>query len=165
MAKGKTGVPEKKKGASSTKKKAGPKGGDYTKDYAFALYMQKIPQGEIADRLHVSQQTISTWKTTGEWEAKRAAKSISVGELIAKTLQKANEMLDAEDFNADAFAKAVAQLKTLKTGDTVDDAIMCFMGFQNYLMQQAAAFEIDEAFMKKLVSLQDHFIKYRMGNG
>lgn len=153
------------KAVQKAKKKAGPKGLDYNRDYAFTLYMQKKPQGEIAARCNVSQQTITNWKQVDNWEAKRAAKSISVGELIAKTLQKANEMLDADDFNADAFAKAVAQLKTLKTGNTVDDAIMCFMTFQNYLMEQAVAFEIDEAFIKKLVSLQDHFIKYRMGNG
>ncbi len=174
------------KAAQKAKKKAGPKGADHNKDYAFILYMQKASQGDIAERCGVSQQTVSAWKTAGEWEAKRAAQSISINELIAKTLQKANGMLDAENFNADAFAKAIAQLKTLKTGNTVDDEITCFMAFQTHLIEQRGIdSSADEDFLKelfrmkdhketiahfhayfikRLVRLQDSYIKIRMGN-
>jgi transcriptional regulator with XRE-family HTH domain len=135
------------------------------KHYAFILYMQNIAQKEIATRSNVAEQTVSEWKRTGNWEAKRAAKTISIDELIVKALGKINEMLDEKDFNADAFAKAVAQLKTLKQRNTVDDEIMCFMDFQNFLLERRQAEGLEDDFLKRLTKLQDYYIQFKMGNG
>ncbi len=137
---------------------------DGSQDYAYILFMQKTPQKDIAERVGVSEKTVGEWKKKGNWEAKRAAKTISMDELIVKALGKINDLLDSDDFNADSFAKAVAQLKTLKTSNTVDDEIMCFMEFQNYLMQRRHTDKIDEAFIKQLTRLQDAYIQTRMGN-
>lgn len=138
---------------------------DGSRDYAFILFMQRTTQNDIAERVGVSVQTISDWKKKDNWEAKRAAKTISMDELIVKALGKINEMLNKEDFNADAFAKAVAQLKTLKTSNTVDDEIMCFMSFQNFLMERRHIDKIDESFLRQITKLQDNYIQFRLGNG
>lgn len=135
-----------------------------TKHYAFLMYMQGVQQNEIAERSNVSAQTISTWKQEGNWEVKRAAKTISMDELIVKALNKINEMLDDENFNADSFAKAVAQLKTLKHRNTVDDEIMCFMDFQNFLMERRQTYGIAPDFLKQLTKLQDSYIQLKLGN-
>lgn len=138
---------------------------DGNKEYAYILFMQRIQQKDIAERVGVTEKTVSKWKIEGNWEAKRAAKTISMNELIVKALGKINELLDDEKFNADAFAKAVAQLKTLKVSNTVDDEIMCFMSFQTFLMEYRHLENIDEVFIKQLVKLQDTYIQKRMGNG
>jgi len=137
---------------------------DGSREYAFMLFMQRVSQNEIAARVSRSIQTISDWKKNDNWEAKRAAKSISMDELIVKALGKINEMLNQKDFNADAFAKAVAQLKTLKQRNTVDDEIMCFMDFQNFIIERRNIDDISEEFIKRLTRLQDTFIQFRMGN-
>ncbi len=135
------------------------------KHYGFILYMQNIQQTEIAERCNVTAATVSDWKKKENWEAKRAAKTISMDELIAKALMKINELLDSDNFNDDAFAKAVAQLKTLKHRNTVDDEIMCFMDFQNFLIEKRYTEKIDEDFIKKLTKLQDMYIQLKLGNG
>ncbi len=137
---------------------------DGNKEYAYILFMQRVAQKDIAERVGVTEKTVSRWKIDGNWEAKRAAKTISMDELIVKALGKINELLDSDDFNADSFAKAVAQLKTLKTSNTIDDEIMCFMDFQNYLMERRLIDKIDETFIKQLTKLQDSFIQMRLGN-
>ena len=44
------------------KEKAGIRVKDPQKyEYAYLLYMQKVPQKEIAERVGVSQQTLSKW--------------------------------------------------------------------------------------------------------
>ncbi|TAD94503.1 MAG: hypothetical protein EAY75_00020 [Bacteroidetes bacterium] len=61
------------------KTNAAPNG---SRDYAFMLFMQRVPQQDIAQRCQVSQQTISAWKTKDNWEAKRASKTISMDALV-----------------------------------------------------------------------------------
>lgn len=140
------------------------KAADGSKDYAYILFMQRVQQKEIAKRVGVTENTISGWKIAGNWEAKRTAKTISMDELVTKSLKRIGDLLDSDDFNADSFAKAVAQLKTLKTSNTVDDEIMCFMNFQNFLMDRRIVEKIEEQFLKELTRLQDIYIQNRIGN-
>ncbi|MGI6342032.1 MAG: hypothetical protein ACOXZ9_03505 [Bacteroidales bacterium] len=81
-------------------------------------------------------------------------------------MRKISEMLDNDDFSADAFAKAVSQLKTLKTKNTVDDDINAFMDFQDYLVKESANDDsITSDFIKEVVKHQDNYIQYRLGDG
>ena len=136
-------------------------------EYAYLLYMQGMEQNDICKKVSVSAPTLISWKKSGEWESKRAARTISIDDLVQKTLRVINEMLDKkENFSADAFAKAVNQLKTLKTSSTVDDDINTFMGFQDYLMRERSNHKgITDQLIKSITSLQDNFIQYRLGNG
>ena len=50
----------------ANKEKAGIRVKDPQKyEYAYLLYMQKVPQKEIAERVGVSQQTLVKWTAVG----------------------------------------------------------------------------------------------------
>lgn len=135
------------------------------KEHAYFLFMQRTPQKDIAARLGVTEKTIGNWKTEGNWEAKRAAKTISMDELVNKALMRINELLDSADFNADSFSKAVAQLKSLKPDNTVDDEIMTFMSFQNYIIRERINEDLSEEFIKTVVRMQDSYVQVRLAGG
>lgn len=136
-------------------------------NYAYLLFMQKVPQKEICQRVGITEQTFIRWKKQSGWEEKRAAKTISIDDIVGKTLQKISGMLDNDEhFNADAFAKAVAQLKSLKGSGTVNDAMSSFDIFLQWLVEQRAYYpaEITDEFLKKVAHWQDQHIQYRLGN-
>lgn len=137
-------------------------------EYAYLLFMQGVSQQDICTRVEVSAPTLQSWKESGGWEAKRATRTISIDDLMQKTLKKISDLLDKEgdEFSADSFAKAVNQLKTLKSTQTVDDEIAVFMSFQDYLIAERANYkEITDNFIKSVVKLQDSYILKRKGNG
>jgi DNA-binding XRE family transcriptional regulator len=132
-------------------------------EYAYLLYMQKVPQKEIAERVSVSPNTIVKWAKENGWEEKRAARTISMDELIAKTLRKINDMLDDDGFNADAFAKAVAQLKSLKSGVRIDDDINTFSAFSDWVINLMATDKrVTPDLFKLVTELQDAYIQHRI---
>ena len=136
-------------------------------EYAYLLYMQRVPQKEIAERADVSQQTLSKWKEDGGWEMKRAARTISRDELLNKTMMRINDMLDdREGFNADAFSKAVSHLKELKGGYSLDDVVDVLMKFGDWLIETSANDKgITPEFIQQLTAYQDQYIKMRINNG
>lgn len=132
-------------------------------EYAYLLYMQKLPQKEIAERVGVSPNTIVKWAKENGWEEKRAARTISMDELIGKTLRKINDMLDEDGFNADAFAKAVAQLKSLKSGVRIDDDINTFSGFGDWLIDRMTTDKrMTPELLKLITEFQDAYIQHRI---
>ena len=150
-----------------TVKKTGNKSDSVAnRNYGLKLFLQHIAQNEIAERCNVSPQTVTEWKQKYDWETKLAARSISLEELANKCMQKAGEMLDADiaDFNSDAFAKAIAQLKTLLPKNTVDTDLMTFMAFQDYLLDIRHEEDLSEAFLKSVSKYQDRYIKRKLGH-
>ena len=136
-------------------------------EYAYLLFMQKVTQDDICERVGVSPPTLKTWKESGGWEEKRACRTISIDDLMQKTLKKINDLLDRDvsDFSADAFSKAVQQLKALKENHTVDDEISTFLAFQDYLIVERGNHkEVTDHFIKLVVKLQDTFILKRKNN-
>nr|DAJ84685.1 MAG TPA: Protein of unknown function (DUF1804) [Caudoviricetes sp.] len=136
-------------------------------EYAYMLYMNKTPQKEIAERVGVSQQTLSKWKDDGGWEYKRVAKTISRDDIINKVLVKANEMLDSEEaFNADAFAKAISQLKSIQSGVTPDEIADILTRFGDWIIQESATDKaITTEFVQLLTRYQDKYLLMRINNG
>lgn len=150
------------------KEKAGIRVKDPQKyEYAYLLYMQKIPQKEIAERVGVSQQTLVKWKDEGGWEYKRVAKTVSRDNIINKVLLRLNEMLDnADEFNADEFSKAANQLSKLKQGCTVDDIADILTKFGDWVIEQSASDKtITTGFVQQLTQLQDKYLLNRINNG
>jgi hypothetical protein len=135
-------------------------------EYAYLLFMQGVAQQDICTRVGIAAPTLKNWKETGGWEEKRAARTISIDDLMQKTLRKISQMLDDNDnFSADAFAKAVNQLKTLKTGNTIDDEINCFMAFQDYLIKHRPLNKtITDDLIKTIIRLQDDYVQTRLGH-
>lgn len=154
----------KKKNKEKSKKK--PVSTLVNQNYGLRLYLQGVPQNEIAERCGVSNQTITEWKQRYDWETKRAARTISLEELASKCMAKASQMLDADlkDFNADAFAKAIAQLKTLIPKNTVDTDIMTFMAFQDMLLESRHELKLTDDFIKQVCHLQDVYVKRKLGH-
>lgn len=136
-------------------------------EYAYLLYMQKVPQKEIAERVGVSQQTLSKWKEDGGWELKRVAKTVSRDQIINKVLLRINEMLDSEEeFNADEFSKAANQLSKLKQGCTIDDIADILTRFGDWVIEQSASDKtITTEFVQQLTRLQDKYLLNRINNG
>lgn len=136
-------------------------------EYAYLLFMQNVQQDEICERVGVSAPTLKSWKDSGNWEEKRASRTISLDDLMQKALQRINDLLEnKEAFSADAFAKAVKQLKELKASNTVDDDIYCFMAFQDYLIRSRQNHkEITDDFIKTVTRFHDLYIQFRLGNG
>lgn len=136
-------------------------------EYAYLLFMQKVPQKDICVRVGISAVTLIKWKDDNGWEEKRAAKTISVDELISKTLKRINDLLESPEFNADSFAKAVNQLKALKGSNTVNDVIDCFTSFSQWTVEQRSFYpdQLTDGFIKNLTYWQDQYVQYRLGNG
>lgn len=135
-------------------------------EYAYLLYMGRHSGKLICEKVGITPATLQKWKEDGMWESKRAAKTISVDELISKTLSKISSMLDDENFNADNFSKAVAQLKNLKSGATIDDRITTLTEFGDYMIQKMAIDKkVDSEFIKKLTEYQDRYILENIRNG
>ena len=136
-------------------------------EYAYLLYMQRVPQKEIADRVGVSQQTLSKWKDDGGWELKRVARTVSRDQIINKTLMKINELLDnEEDFNGDEFAKLSSQLEKIKGGYTMDDVADILTKFGDYIIEQSASDKaITTEFVQLLTKYQDKYLLMRINNG
>ena len=136
-------------------------------EYAYLLYMQRVPQKEIADRVGVSQQTLSKWKDDGGWQLKRVARTVSRDQIINKTLMKINELLDnEEDFNGDEFAKLSSQLEKIKGGYTMDDVADILTKFGDYIIEQSASDRaITTEFVQLLTKYQDKYLLMRINNG
>lgn len=128
-------------------------------EYAYLLYMQNHTQASICEKVGIAPATFQAWKASGGWEEKRAARTISVDMVIAKLLRRIDEQLDDPDFNADAFSKAVSQLKALKAGATVNDTIQVLMDFTDFLVDRHGADpEVTDALVKTVNRLHDQFI-------
>lgn len=132
-------------------------------DFAYLLYMQNVPQQDICERIQVSAPTLQSWKESGHWEMKRAAKTISIDDLLQKAMKKIDEMLSNDGLNADAFAKAVQQLKVLKRTTTVDDDINTLTAFSDFVIaNRITNKEVTDAFIKLLTKLQDWYIQSKL---
>lgn len=132
-------------------------------DYAFLLYMQRVTQQDICERVVITAPTLQSWKESGAWEAKRAARTISLDDLLQKAMKKIDEMLDTPNLNADSFAKAVQQLKVLKKNNTVDDDINSLTSFSDFIIERRLTEpDITDEFIKLVTRLQDTYIQNRL---
>lgn len=135
-------------------------------EYAYLLYMKNVPQKDICDKVCITPATFIKWRDADGWDVKRAADTISIDQLNNKVLKKASDMLDAPDFDADAFSKALAQVKRLQKGTSPDDMIRVYMGFGDYLMEQAAMdSDLTPEFIQKVTTYQDKHIMSKLNNG
>lgn len=135
-------------------------------DCAYILFMESKSQKEICERVKTTPATLQKWRQQGEWDKKRSAKAVSFDEIITKTLAKANEMLGSKDFNADAFAKTISQLKALKGEITINDKMLVCMAFGDWLIERMSSDRnVDNDFVRKVTKYQDlYLIQKRDGN-
>lgn len=144
------------------------------KDYARMLYLKdNLSQAEIAERVGTSAQTITKWKTDGNWESLKANFVISRQETLSRTYAQINQIFDSlEGLNlegahttrpikpseADTLSKLASTAKSLETELSISIYIDVFIKFGNWLR------EADFTLSKKMVELQDAFIKEQLRN-
>ena len=132
-------------------------------ELAMRLYIQeRIPLKEIARRLGTTPQTLTRWKQRGAWAEKRQATMLSPRALYQKLLGQLDILIDEGDpaGNADAISKICKQVKELQKGITVDDVILAFSDFGDWIMQNSGTLKLDEALFQRLTSLQDSYLHH-----
>jgi hypothetical protein len=150
-----------------TKKEAEAK-----KEAARALYMEGHPQKVIAQKIGVSEQTISKWVDQENWAVMRAGVSISRPELVKKTLGAINKLLDQVYESQDPklictlpdqlskFASFIAKLDQKTNVVTVIDV---FIAFSKWIRHRATFDpEITPEFLAALDRYQDMYINETM---
>lgn len=154
-----------------TKKTSGAADG---KEFAHALYMSNATQGEIADKVGVSRQTVSKWINEGGWAQRRAAKNITRPELANRLLaaiateidrlnEKENEAPDDEKGISagviDKLAKMAAIVERLDKQASVVDAIEVFIAFGKWCQYRATIDkELTPELIKVINKYQDLYI-------
>ncbi len=144
------------------------------KDYARMLYLKdNLSQAEIASRVGTSAQTITKWKADGNWESLKANFVISRQETLSRTYAQINQIFDSLEGNdlegthvvrliqskeADTLSKLAATAKALETELSISIYIDVFIKFGNWLR------DADFSLSKKMVELQDAFIKEQLRN-
>ena len=144
------------------------------KDYARMLYLKdNLSQAEIATRVGTSAQTITKWKADGNWESLKANFVISRQETLSRTYAQINQIFDSLEGNdiegprvvrliqskeADTLSKLAATAKALETELSISIYIDVFIKFGNWLR------DADFILSKKMVELQDAFIKEQLRN-
>ena len=144
------------------------------KDYARMLYLKdNLSQAEIASRVGTSAQTITKWKADGNWESLKANFVISRQETLSRTYAQINQIFDSlegqdlegtrvvrliQSKEADTLSKLAATAKALETELSISIYIDVFIKFGNWLR------DADFILSKKMVELQDAFIKEQLRN-
>lgn len=144
------------------------------KDYARLLYMQSEQQKVIAEKVGVSDQTITKWVNVGGWVEQRAAQNITRPELVNKLLRTVDKMIeavnDSDDPDAanglgDKLAKFAATIEKLDKHTSIVDVIEVFMAFSKWLQFQAEFDEdITPELLKTINKYHNQYINYLMQN-
>ena len=129
------------------------------KELASLYYFNGESQKTIAEKIGVSTVTISKWVRESGWDSKRAAKTITRKELVAKMLNQINEKLESKEWTADEMAKATAAIEKLDKQTNVVTVIEVFSAYNNWLVARMALDpELTPELVKVMNRYQDIFI-------
>lgn len=129
------------------------------KELASLYYFNGESQKTIAEKIGVSTVTISKWVRENGWDSKRAAKTITRKELVAKMLNQINEKLESKEWTADEMAKATAAIEKLDKQTNVVTVIEVFSAYNNWLVARMALDrELTPELVKVMNRYQDIFI-------
>lgn len=104
------------------------------KEIAEELFFQTDKsQKEIANTVKVTEKTIGKWKDEGNWEVLRQARTVTSNNIINELYQRAYELSQKDDVDADKLSKistTIERLSNKKT--TVSQIINVFKGFTTF---------------------------------
>ena len=137
------------------------------KEHAKLLFTQeKLSQKEIAERVNVSEQTITKWVNAenGEWKRLRQSLVITKREQLSRIYEQIDEITQeiqsreqgkryVNSKEADILVKLTAAAKNLETEASVSDIIEVAMRFLNFMRP------IDLEKAKEISGYFDSFIK------
>jgi transposase-like protein len=138
------------------------------KDYAKHLYLSEPDalQKDIAERVGVSQNTMTRWVRDGKWEEMRTSvvttKTMQLSRLYAH-LKELNDSIDARpegeryvgSRDADTLTKLTAAIRNLETETNIGDKIEVGKEFLSYVRRTAESAET----VKTVAALFDGYIK------
>lgn len=131
-------------------------------------YMNGDTQKIIAQKVGVSEQTISSWVNDEGWAARRAGVNITRPELVNKALSALNRLLDqvyeSDDIELvsalpDKLAKFASSIEKLDKQANIVDTIDVFMAFSKWI-QYRATFdpEVTPELIRAINKYQDLYI-------
>jgi DNA-binding Lrp family transcriptional regulator len=137
-------------------------------ELAKLYYMQNESQRTIAEKVGVSETTLSKWVKAEKWEMKRAGTQITRQELINKLLLSINHIIELTNNaeNAEAFAgmgdklsKIASVIERLDKKANIVTAIDVFIAFGKWLEARIGTDkEFTTEFLKKVTRHQDAWI-------
>lgn len=164
MAESKKAKTEKVKQAKKTARKSN----EDRKVHAKVLYMAGEPLNTIAERVDVSRPTLNRWIADGGWKETRAAKNITRPELVNKTLQAIDSLLDSINASndpkmlissSDQLNKLASMVEKLDKKANIVDAIDVFIAFDKWLQEKSTDdSELTSDFIRKVNRYQDLFV-------
>ncbi len=133
-------------------------------DYARTLYLQGgLSQKEIAERVGVTEATLSRWQRKEGWKDMRAARSVTRAEQLRRLYAQMASMMDAIEgrpadkpispSEADSVAKLTKAIKALETETGLSETVEVFMRFGSWMRNR------DPDLARKFARLQDQYIK------
>jgi transposase len=138
------------------------------KELARIYYMQGESQKAIAEKTGVSEKTICDWVEKGGWAVKRAGFNITRPELVNKSLQALNMILDqvaeSKDIELiaalpDKLAKFASAIEKLDRKASVVSVIEVFTDFYHWLQKQSAVYpELKPDILLLINKFQDMYV-------
>ena len=149
-------------------KRATKKELEQKKELARMYYMNGDIQKVIAEKVGVSEQTISSWVDKEGWAARRAGVNVTRPELINKSLAALNKILDqvyqSDDIEMisalpDKLSKFASAIEKLDKKANIVSTIDVFMAFSKWI-QYRASFdpEVTPELIRAINKYQDLYI-------
>jgi DNA-directed RNA polymerase specialized sigma subunit len=145
------------------------------KELARFYYMQGEAQKTIAQKVGVTEITVSRWVNKEGWQAKRAGASITRPELVNKILLAINRLLDkvneSDDAGAiidisDKLSKFAAAIEKIDKKSNVVDAMENFAAFDKWLIfRQQFDEELTPELIKTINRYQDLYLSECISGG
>lgn len=134
---------------------------DSTIDLAEYLFMRRCSQKEIAARVGRSESAVSEWVKRYGWKEKRAGVRISRHEMVAKLLQRIDDLLseDSSSIDTTELLRITKSIKTLDKEVGLVDYIDCFMTFGQWMTQHAEHAEAIRETMSSRTDFWENFTK------
>ncbi|MGB9590941.1 MAG: DDE transposase family protein [Candidatus Kryptoniota bacterium] len=135
------------------------------KELAKLLFVnEKLSQKEIAQRVEISEKTLSRWVNDGQWRKLRQSLLVTKEEQLRRIYEQIDELNTAiasrepgqryaNTKDADTLSKLTSAAKNLESEASISDIISVAKRFLNWLRP----LDIDKA--KEISSLIDAFIK------
>lgn len=143
------------------------------KELARVLYLNGMSRNEIAQRVEVSEVTVTNWAKKYAWKEARAAKNITRPELVNKLLLTIDKLIEQVNESDDAtliaglgdkLAKLSSVIEKLDKKANVVDAIEVFMAFSKWIEYRSTIDpEVTPELMKAINKYQDLYITEQMG--
>lgn len=138
------------------------------REVARMYYMNGETQKTIAEKVGVSEQTISSWVDREGWAARRAGVNVTRPELINKSLAALNKILDqvyqSDDIEMistlpDKLSKFASAIEKLDKKANIVSTIDVFMAFSKWI-QYRASFdpEVTPELIRAINKYQDLYI-------